>query len=429
MAIYHCNVRVFGRSKGKSAVKEAAYVAGLKLVDSQGKVFDQSKKNDVYDSRFYFPDHISIASPHPGEFWSAVEGCEIRCDAQLAREVVVALPVELDAEQHQALLKNFIEDVFVSEGMVAFANIHYDNLKDCNYDPKTNNIKPKNPHCHIMLTLRKIHQVSYKLFNSPTHFEYKAMVNLWRKDFSCEDVLLVYSPNAQSWEVHRRDKQNGFTVSEIFVGSELHAFLQEVDPEHLTEGQQHTLQGLLKNNYSLSPYYFSKKERAWNDRKFLCQVRECWCDLLNEHLRKAGVDQQLSHKSHKRRGLSTLPGIHVGKAAFAMQDRGLTSDRVKKQQARQRHNELKKRKQEAKIAELRELKKVLFDGGEENASGLVARSGVNRRHRNNAKTDVNGEFSENAVVRNKDIKVATVKSFTRDMKKIEEHGTSYCSKK
>ena len=61
-------------------------------------------------------------------------------NAQLAREIEVALPVELTRKQNISLAREYAERHFVSASMCADVCIH--------------NKSDGNPHAHIMLTLR-----------------------------------------------------------------------------------------------------------------------------------------------------------------------------------------------------------------------------------------------------------------------------------
>ncbi|PEM60355.1 hypothetical protein CN613_28130, partial [Bacillus pseudomycoides] len=74
--------------------------------------------------------------------WNEVEKSEKRSDSQLAREINVALPKELNYEQQEELVKEFVQDNFVNHGMVADVAIHRDD--------------ENNPHFHVMLTMRYI---------------------------------------------------------------------------------------------------------------------------------------------------------------------------------------------------------------------------------------------------------------------------------
>lgn len=52
--------------------------------------------------------------------WNEVEKIEKAKNVQLAREFTVALPVELSKQQQVELLRHFVQEVFVDEGMVAY---------------------------------------------------------------------------------------------------------------------------------------------------------------------------------------------------------------------------------------------------------------------------------------------------------------------
>lgn len=74
-------------------------------------------------------------------FWNKVEAFEKRADAQLARDLTIALPLELTAEQNIALVRDFVEKHILAKGMVADW-VYHDN--------------PGNPHIHLMTTLRPL---------------------------------------------------------------------------------------------------------------------------------------------------------------------------------------------------------------------------------------------------------------------------------
>ena len=74
--------------------------------------------------------------------WNAVELKERRADSQLCREWIVSLPVELSADQNVQLMRSFLQDEFVSKGMIA----------DCCF----HKLSSGNPHCHILLTMRQV---------------------------------------------------------------------------------------------------------------------------------------------------------------------------------------------------------------------------------------------------------------------------------
>lgn len=138
---YSC--RMVCRSKGKSAVGKAAYIGGRKLIHNKAnKTFNyQHKASEVVYSKIIAPDSYPTWVYNPHELWNFVEQAEKRKDAQLARELIVALPKQLSGEKREHLITAYCYKHFVEKGMVADINIH-------NVD--------KNPHAHVLLTTRKI---------------------------------------------------------------------------------------------------------------------------------------------------------------------------------------------------------------------------------------------------------------------------------
>lgn len=143
MAIYHCSIKIIGRGKGKSAVRSAAYRAGENIKnDYDGQTYDYTRKRGVIHTEILIPDHAPRDYFDRAVLWNAVEQIEKAKNAQLAREIEIALPVELPMEQNISLAREYAEKFFVSAGMCADICVH-----------DTGN---GNPHAHIMLTLRPI---------------------------------------------------------------------------------------------------------------------------------------------------------------------------------------------------------------------------------------------------------------------------------
>jgi Ti-type conjugative transfer relaxase TraA len=148
MAIYHFRVKTIGRAKGARLVAAAAYRSGSSLYDEElGRSFDFTDKPNVVHSEIMAPSPAAKLSwPDQTRLWNAVEAGEKRRDAQLARELVVAIPRELNEEQGVALVRGFVRRTFVDQGMIADINVHWDKGRD----------GETNPHAHVMLTTRRI---------------------------------------------------------------------------------------------------------------------------------------------------------------------------------------------------------------------------------------------------------------------------------
>ena len=143
MAIYHCSVKIIGRSKGKAVIAAAAYRAGEKLYDREtGFTHDFTRKSGVVHREILLPDHAPEVYLDRQMLWESVTKVEKKSNAQFAREIEVALPVEFSRELQLAVIREYVQTNFVSEGMCADFAIH----------DKSNG----NPHAHILLTTRSI---------------------------------------------------------------------------------------------------------------------------------------------------------------------------------------------------------------------------------------------------------------------------------
>lgn len=149
MAIYHLHVKVIGRKAGSSAVASAAYRSASRLRDERiDRSHDFSAKRGVVHSEVMLPENAPEAWSERERLWNDVEGFEVRKDAQLAREVEFSLPRELSQAQGVELARDFVQAEFVSRGMVADLNVHWDRAEDGS---------PK-PHAHVMLTMRSVNE-------------------------------------------------------------------------------------------------------------------------------------------------------------------------------------------------------------------------------------------------------------------------------
>ena len=168
MASYHLSAKMVQRSSGRSAVAAAAYRSRTTMYDQrQGLTFDYSRKKDLSHSEIFLPEHAPEKFKDRPTLWNEVEKAERRCDAQLAREIEVALPSELTLEQNKELVREFVRDNFVDQGMIADVNIH---------------TKKGNPHAHILLTTR---EVSEKGFGKKVRsWNANAKLQHWREEWA-----------------------------------------------------------------------------------------------------------------------------------------------------------------------------------------------------------------------------------------------------
>lgn len=148
MAIFHLTTKIISRGKGQSAIAAAAYRSGEKLCDEQT---GEQKHYRAREERILYTDIMApLHAPEwafdRNELWNHAERAEKRKDAQLAREIEIALPHELTDQQREWLVKDFAREQFVRKGYAVDIAIHG---PDSDSDQR-------NYHAHLMVTLRQI---------------------------------------------------------------------------------------------------------------------------------------------------------------------------------------------------------------------------------------------------------------------------------
>lgn len=121
------------------------------------------------------------------QLWNAVEETEKTKDSRLAREFVVALPVELDKDSNISLLQDFIKKNFVDMEMCADFAIH--------------DTDGHNPHVHILLTVRPLNENG--TWQYKTEKEYLCIKDGEEKGFTAFEFKTAQK---QGWEKQYRYK-------------------------------------------------------------------------------------------------------------------------------------------------------------------------------------------------------------------------------
>jgi len=148
MAIYHLAMKPIGRSGGRSAVAAAAYRASQKLTNERdGLTHDFTHRRGVEHSEIVLPEGADAEwAQDRSRLWNAAEAAEKRKDARVAREVEVALPHELTADQRLEVTREFAQGLAKRYGVVVDFAIHSPH----------GDTDVRNHHAHIMLTTRKV---------------------------------------------------------------------------------------------------------------------------------------------------------------------------------------------------------------------------------------------------------------------------------
>lgn len=211
MAIYHFSAKMISRTNGSSAVASSAYRSGEKMNDERtGLNHDYTKKRGIEYTEILLPSEAPEWVSNREKLWNEVEIKERRKDSQLAREVNIALPIELNREQQIELTKKFVQDNFVSKGMIADIAIH--------------DIGSGNPHAHVMLTTREITLDGFGKKNRA--WNNKELLEQWREQWASYTNKALEKANIKERIDHRTLKEQGIDrLPEIHVG--VHASAME----------------------------------------------------------------------------------------------------------------------------------------------------------------------------------------------------------
>ena len=145
MAIYHLCIKIISRGKGKSAVAASAYRSGEKIKNEyDGIVHDFTRKGGIAYTEILLPQNAPQEFVNRSVLWNSVEKIEKSKNSQLAREIEIALPKELDREKQIELVREYVKENFVKVGMCADIALHDKN--------------DRNLHAHILLTMRPLNE-------------------------------------------------------------------------------------------------------------------------------------------------------------------------------------------------------------------------------------------------------------------------------
>ena len=209
----------------------------------------------------------------------------------MAREFVVALPIELNREEQIELLQEFIREQFVSDGMCADAAIH--------------DTDGHNPHAHILLTVRPLDEQGKWQYK--TEKEYLCMKNGEERGFTAAEFRTAKN---DGWEKQYPYKVGKKKVYMVPSTAEAQGFVRaDKHPKSTRYGRQNPI------------------SERWNSEEQLLTWRAAWADMSNRHLERAGREERIDHRSNATRGIDEIPTIHEGVAAQALERKGIISDR------------------------------------------------------------------------------------------------------
>ena len=225
--------------------------------------------------------------------WAAVESAEKTKDSRLARQLIVALPIELGRDDWLLLLRGFIQTECVDKGMCADFAIH---------DPDGHN-----PHAHIMLTMRPLD--AHGKWQSKTQKEYLCRKADEERGFTAQEFLQA---KEDGWEKQYKYK-NAAGVS-----------------AWLTPTQAANGPGWERCSKQPKAAKFGRQNplcARWNSPEQLLEWREAWADAVNRALEEKQQSARVTHLSHTALGLDEQPTVHEGSQAKKLEMQGIKADR------------------------------------------------------------------------------------------------------
>lgn len=180
MAIAFVRTKIVGRSNGQSAVASASYRSGQRLHDARyAKTHDYGRKGGIIATGIEAPEGSPAWVFDRERLWNKVEATEIRKDARLARELILALPHELPMTDQVELTRAFA-DTLAAQGMGVDWAVHHASKEGVD----------TNVHAHLLCTTREI---------TPEGFGGKhagGLAREWNKDSWLEGIKRQYESMA-----------------------------------------------------------------------------------------------------------------------------------------------------------------------------------------------------------------------------------------
>ena len=292
MAIYHLEAKVISRGAGRSACAASAYLSCSQILnDYDGIQHDYTRKSGLVWQAVFLPEYAPQEWSDRAVLWNAVEANEKTKDSRLAREFVVALPIELEKDQWTALLTEYIQNNFVAEGMCSDVAIH--------------DTDGHNPHAHIMLTVRPLDEQGNWQYK--TEKEYLCVRDGEERGFTAAEFKAA---QADGWE-----KQYQYKVGK----KKVYMAPSVAEAQNLVRVSKHPKSTKYGRQNPIS--------ERWNSDEQLVLWRKAWADTTNIFLERVGTEARIDHRSHAERGLDEQPTIHEGVVARALEKKGIIADR------------------------------------------------------------------------------------------------------
>jgi len=162
VAIAFARARYLSRTSGGNAVRSAAYNARDAITaERTGELFHFRHRDAPVHHEVLLPEGANVRLGNSATLWNAAEAAERRKDAQVAREIVLALPADrvLSTEDRIELARSFAAEHFVSKGLAVQLDVHAPHKErgegEGAWSEGTGG-DHTNWHAHLLITTRRI---------------------------------------------------------------------------------------------------------------------------------------------------------------------------------------------------------------------------------------------------------------------------------
>lgn len=274
-------IKNIGRGTGRCVVSAAAYRSGIRLYDEeQGMWCNYERKDDVVHSVILLPENAPARFKDRTILWNEVEDVEKQPKARFAREWQGDLPNDIPFEQAKVLVMEFAQSL-CDEGMVIDVSIHW---------------KQGNHHFHLLGTTRP-----FNPDGSWSHKEQKIFAN----DRNAKGKP-IYDPDKPCYDSSRPEETAQYRIPIIDPGTKK----QKINKQGRKQWERVHVENF-----------------DWNKKEKIVEWRKRYEVMVNRALEKAGIDDRVDCRSYADRGELFLPTIHMGQGAWAMERRGIKTDR------------------------------------------------------------------------------------------------------
>lgn len=175
MAIYHFSMKTISRSAGRTATAAAAYRAGVAITDMKtGEVHNYCYKKGVLGKGIVLPANAPKWAFDREKLWNAAEESEKRKNSTVAREIVLALPAELDGQVRERMVRAFAEKLSIRHKVAVDYALHEPNVKGDN----------RNYHAHLLMSTRRLTADGFAEKTRELDERKSGEVEYWREEWA-----------------------------------------------------------------------------------------------------------------------------------------------------------------------------------------------------------------------------------------------------